>query len=165
MRYRDPSAKIIGEFGLDDDDAVSLDFVSEVYRYAPAIEQIINADGRAELDFSRGFAAQISAGEIQLKEVVAPHWNCGQVIFQRLPSRLSLFHFHHFRFWKRHPCLLAAQRPMFVRSLHANNDSGDRWEKLRAETNGVSPEEVATLIEQRFGISLVSDGDGKLVFR
>ncbi len=163
-KFRNPRASIVGEFGLDDDDAVSLDFVSEVHRYFVALNPIIRESGRAELDFSRGYAAQVDGTSCRLKEVVAPHWNCGQVIFQKMPSRLTMFNFHHYRFWKKHPCLLAAQRPMFIRSFHANNDSGNRWNTLKVEEGLVEPSEVSAMVRRRFGAALLPHSDGSLGF-
>lgn len=158
--YRRSDVDFIGEFGLDDDDTVSLDFIAEVHRHFRALQPLVLEAGRAELDFSRGYAARISESSCVLKEVVAPHWNCGQVIFQKSPSRLSLFHFHHYRFWKKHPCLLATRRPMFIRSFHANNDSGDRWERFKAEGGRMDPRELAALVAKSFGISICADADG-----
>lgn len=159
--YRTPGHEFIGEFGMDDDDAVALDFVELVHRRFATLHPLISEVGRIELDFSRGYAAHISGDVIRLKEVVSPHWNCGQVILQRLPTRLSLFNFRHTRFWMKHPCLLDTREPMFIRSFHGHNDSGDRWEKMKAEATALTQEDMATEISRRFDVE-ISAGEGVL---
>lgn len=162
--YRKPNCDFVGEFCLDDDDAISLNFVEEVHRNFASIRGLVVDHGRAELSFCRGYAAEIQGNQLRLKEVLMPHWTCGQIIFQQMPSRLTLFNLHHFRFWKKHPCLLLSQIPMFLRGFHGTNDTGNRWERIKEErTLPHSPEIIAILLKM-YGINVEASDNGSFQF-
>lgn len=153
-RRRD--TQLVAEFALDDDDCVSVTFIAEIRRILRQAGDLAMAEGRFEIDFPRGFALLLDDKGLALKQVVNPHWNCGQVIVQSPSSRLSLFNFHHYRFWKRHTCLSFARETMFIRSYHGFNDSGNKWHKLAENPGPMADAELALLLQERFGIDLAA---------
>lgn len=151
---RRPGTQLVAEFALDDDDCVAVTFIAEIRRILRQAGPLAIAEGRFEIDFPRGFALLLDENGLAFKQVVNPHWNCGQVIVQSATSRLSLFNFHHYRFWKRHTCLSFARETMFIRSYHGFNDSGNKWHKLAENPGPMSEVDLAALLEDRFGIAL-----------
>lgn len=162
--YRKPSCNYIGEFCLDDDDAISLNFVEETRQNFLSISGLLAEHGRAELSFCRGYAAEIHGKQLSLKEVVMPHWTCGQIIFQQMPSRLTLFNFHHFRFWKKHPCLLVSHKPMFLRGFHGTNDTGNRWQRIKEERALPQSTEIIATLLKMYGVNIEASENGDFQF-
>lgn len=165
--YRRSEVGVSGEFILDDDDAVSLEFVAQVYRNFALLADLIQANNRVELNFCRGYVARINDTSCEFKEVLAQHWPSGQVIFQSMPSAFTVANFHHYRFWKKNLCVSVSRRPMFIRGLHESNDTGDglsleRWNKFKSETTLPSPSDFASLMKSEFGVELTSTDEGSL---
>ncbi len=153
---RHPRSRFVAEFGMDDDDCVAVTFIAETRRIFAQCRDLITSEGRLELDFCRGFAMLAEDGRLSFKQVVAPHWNCAQVILQPAASPLSLFNFHHFRFWKRHTSFSFAREPMFIRSFHGHNDSGNRWAGLKPNPGPQEEADLLPVLRQRFALDLAA---------
>lgn len=156
LAHRDPGAPIVGDFRMDDDDAVAIDFIETARAYASAFEPIIAAGRTVELDFCRGLALNFTEGEVAAKEIIAGHWTPAQVFFNLASSRRTAFHHHHFKSWQQEICVSVPSPVMFVRGLHSSNDSGRAWEKLQ----GQEPDPVTW--QSRFGFDLAGMLAGQL---
>lgn len=145
------AASFVGEFCMDDDDAVAIDFIAETRDFFSSAQPIVAKGKPVELDFCRGFAAKMSGDTLILKQVVSPHWTPAQVIFQQAASVRSIFNYHHYRFWRRHDCLsVARSEPMFIRTFHKDNDSDTAWEPMKHEP---MTRDAKSVLQARFGIS------------
>lgn len=150
LRSHRHKARFVGEFCLDDDDAVAVNFVSETRSLFSSARPIVAKGKPVELDFCRGVAAKSEGDTLILKHVIAPHWTPAQVIFQLGSSERSIFSYHHYRFWRRHDCLsIARTEPMFVRTFHEYNDSDVAWGPMKHEPLARDAE---SLLQDRFGI-------------
>lgn len=153
-RLRPATSADCAEFCMDDDDAVNITFVSEVRRHYEFIRPML-ADGRPiELDFCRGYAALHREADVVLKNVVVPHWTPAQVLFIPDGSDLTLFNYHHYRFWKKNTCLsIGGKVPMYVRSFHEDNDSATDWHRIRSDEDLRDP---ARVLFRNFGINILA---------
>lgn len=141
----------VGEFCMDDDDAVAIDFIEQSRELFDSTKPIVAKGKPVELDFCRGIAAKMHDDTLHLKQVVTPHWTPAQLIFQKASSSRSIFNYHHYRFWRRHDCLsIARTSPMFIRTFHGDNDSDTAWEPMKHEPFA---EEPADLLRSRFSIT------------
>jgi Putative rhamnosyl transferase len=131
LKHRDPAARVAGEFRMDDDDAVAVDFIEKSRAYAAAIDPLIASGRPVELDFCHGLALEFDGPKARAKEIIAAHWGCAQVFFNLAKTRRTAFHHHHYRSWHHDFCLSAPDPLMFVRSFHDHNDSGRSWDKLQ----------------------------------
>lgn len=131
LTHRNPDCKILGEFRMDDDDAVAVDFVEKSRTYATSLDPLIQTGRPVELDFCNGLALQFDGPKAKAKQIVAAHWGCAQVFFNLAETGRTAFHQHHYKSWHHDLCLSAPDPLMFVRSFHDYNDSGREWDKLR----------------------------------
>ena len=147
LQHRDPDRPMVGEFRMDDDDAVSVDFIERSRRYFEDIENLVQDKRGVELDFCNGLALNFSGRMAEAKEVTVAHWGSAQVFFNPTSSARTAFHYHHYKAWLHHLCVSAPDRMMFVRSFHEYNDSSRKWENLGSPLARRS-------LEGRFGFDL-----------
>ena len=153
--YRDPQLPFTAEFNMDDDDAVAKSFIADLRRNFAAAHLLMGETGHIEMDFCRGFAAQIDERDIRLKHVLAPHWGVAQAFLMPTPEPLTAMNFHHMRYWKNNNALSLSRRPMFLRSFHAYNDSATSFAALKPEK--LRPREGKSLsarLRQDFALAL-----------
>lgn len=153
IAHRDPDAKVIAEFRLDDDDAVASEFVamarSEFLKFRPMFYDAT----RVALDFTSGFV--LDAGEdVTVTPVDARCWVPGTVQYCRPHNPHSLLDIPHLDIWKRMPVMSDGRVPMFVRGSHADNDSNLQRRLRESDGDQASDEEISTILQVRFGIDM-----------
>lgn len=122
-RYRRrPVAQVV----LDDDDAVSNDFVEMVRYYGQvALDDPHNPDDYAFLSFPRGYSLGIERGQpAWLASRFVNYTNLGLALVAPGNSGRSPFATSHRKIGQRHPSLLLTHnRPYYLRAVHEHNDS------------------------------------------
>ena len=121
---KDPSRPVSAQFRLDDDDAISVDFVAQLReRYADIRSLYVRHDLFA-LDFTRGFIMRMSSAEgVSFQPVIARWWAPGTAIFMDQKRSDCFLDFHHLKLWHSMPTLMLGEKPMFIRGVHDSNDS------------------------------------------
>ncbi len=122
-KYRDPSADVIAQFRLDDDDAVGTDFVEKTRSVFNDIEPLYKGAGLFGLDFCRGLVMRSSREGCDFTPISMRFWAPGTVIFTAPENPRSVIDFHHLRLWHEMPTLMWRDGPMFIRGAHHDNDS------------------------------------------
>ncbi|MBY6091428.1 glycosyltransferase [Maritimibacter alkaliphilus] len=147
---RDPEARAVGEFTLDDDDAVAVDFVASAKRHFAAMKDIWREENRAALDYNAGLVLRAGAGGLEAEPVNRQQWAPALAIFSRPSSTRSLQDFNHRRVWSRIPTLTLPGPVMFLRGAHGGNDSS----VARPGEGGlpVTDPQIAGLLQTRFAI-------------
>lgn len=158
LELRDPSIPFVAEFRMDDDDGVGLSFVAELRRIFALSRGLIRREPRLEVDFCRGYALKLLADDLAFKPVVAAHWGVAQAFIQRSDTRRTTMNFPHYQSWRAHTAISCARAPMFIRCFHGFNDTGDRWDKLRADSDPDAPAQsearLPELLARHFGLDL-----------
>ena len=153
-RHRRADIDYTAELLLDDDDCMGANVIAELYEIFQRTHRLIDKEKRIEIDFCKGYAINVVGSTCHIKEVLAPHWTCAQAIVQRMPTRLTIANFHHFRFWRQHICISSAKEAMFVRAFHGSNDTEGRWGKIAGDIPAVEANQLCNEIGARFGIVL-----------
>lgn len=153
LAHRDPDAETIAEFRLDDDDAVSLDFVAEVRRIYEAGKGLFATERTLALDFNKGFALHIGEGPARPVALTARYWAPGLVIFVKPFVQRSLLDFPHMRVWRRMPTITHGHEFMFLRGVHDLNDSNVAKRYHMAEELTM-PDNPSGIILTRFGVDI-----------
>ncbi|MBT9382800.1 putative rhamnosyl transferase [Pseudooceanicola sp. CBS1P-1] len=145
---RDPGARVVGEFTLDDDDGLACDHVARSRADFAHLAPLWREAGRAALDYNAGLIVEAGQG-IRLHPVHAPQWAAGLTLFCRPGSSRCVQDFNHRRVWSRIPTLTLPAPPMYLRGVHGANDS---------RVSGMIPREPpghetsAALLQRRFGL-------------
>ena len=148
---RDPEARVVGEFSVDDDDGLALDFIATARARFEQLRPIWREDKRAALDFSGGLAVDARGDGLVLSPVQADFWAPALVVFCAPRSSRSIQNYNHKRVWSRVPSLSLPKPVMFLRGAHHANDSRvARRLGASISRSGPAPEEV---LKDRFGLS------------
>lgn len=149
----DPTADVIAQFRLDDDDGIASEFVQKVRSTYPHLQPLADGFGQVALDFARGLVVWGSGAGVRVEQRVAHCWAPGLVLYLPKGHTKSLLHFPHHKVWQRMPTVSDPVRIMYVRGAHDTNDSHipqidgqEVWEQARIEE----------AMARRFGISFVS---------
>ena len=152
--HRDRAARAVGEFRLDDDDAVGTGFVADLRARFAIAEAMHDETGRVAVDYSRGLLLMQTDGALSTAPVQARLWTPALAIFRRPDDPISLLDHNHLDTWKLMPVLTLLHPVMFVRGVHMDNDSGLVRRLDRLDRYGLEPERMARLVRARFALDL-----------
>lgn len=129
---------------LDDDDAVSNDFVETVRTEAQHLIPYLRSSPEYDysyLSFPEGLSAVFGDNQIDLYKRSVPFTNLGLTLLAPTMSRRNPFNIDHAHLQRDHPSrLIYMRKPYYIRSVHGYNDSnagvGDiRWPEDDLETS------------------------------
>ncbi|MFC0201426.1 glycosyltransferase [Paracoccus rhizosphaerae] len=145
----DPAADVIGHFRHDDDDAVALDYVAEARADFARVSALWQAEGRLSLDYGRGFMVEARDGQLKITPRICHNMGVALTIFLRPDAEETALHFNHTKLAQWMPGVQVNRQPMFLRSIHADSDSGDMGPGLPWQ-----PEDgtLNLILRQRFGL-------------
>lgn len=129
---RDPLARAVAEFRLDDDDAIAVSFVEETRKRFDLLAPLFDASGRVSIDFCRGLLLRTVGPDVMLRPVMARLWTPGLVTYRKPGDGVSLLDANHLDLWKLMPVLSLRYPTMFVRGAHSDNASAvsNRWDQV-----------------------------------
>lgn len=137
-------------FRLDDDDAVSMDFIQRLRRYNKA------RFAKMAVSLANGFILDFRGND---RFGLAPylHSNCsagiGVVGGPSFPKTIFDVTEKHFRMHKRLPTITDGREPAFVQTVHGSNDTGEN-RKLKGSADLSKREVEQQLLAHGFKISL-----------
>lgn len=117
---------IITQVVLDDDDAVSADFVAALRGYAQiARRDPLNDAPYSFITFPRGYTLGIEEGRMSwLAHRYVPYTNLGLALVGPAPSSRNPYLTSHRKIGERHPSFMVThRRPFYLRAVHGLNDS------------------------------------------
>ena len=143
------SADAVGHFRHDDDDAVAMDYIASARSDFAAVQGLWQSEGKLSLDHSRGLMLRLGAGGIEFAPRIAHNMGVGLTIFLRPDDPRTALHFNHTRLPLWMPGVAVTRPLMFIRSIHADSDSGDMGPGIPWE---IGTEELDRQLSRRFGI-------------
>lgn len=155
-RHIDPTADVVAQFRLDDDDAVGMNFVARIRAEVPEVLPVFRRSGLMALDFSRGVVLTESEGRVTPTLRRASLWTPALVVLTRVRARKMVLDYPHHTIWRQMPVLSLPDEIMFLRGSHGTNDSSIAQER-RPET--LPAEKWPDLMSTRFGIDLTAFSD------
>ncbi|MEW2918746.1 putative rhamnosyl transferase [Ruegeria sp. ANG10] len=123
------------QFRHDDDDAVSVDFVERLREATEDSKALMSRNRTVGIDFNKGFVARLNADGIKAAEAFKSLIGVGLGMYVAGGCKHTIFSFAHHRIGRFMPVVSYPDAPMWVRSLHASNDS---W-GARNNTEDLSP--------------------------
>ena len=152
--HLDPGADVVGHFRHDDDDAVAVDFIGDARRDFAVMQPLWRQNGRLSCDYARGVVLRAGqGGGIGAEMRIVHNASAALVIFLPPDAGRCVLHFPHFKVNLSMPGVTLAGRPMFVRMLHGDNDSGAVGAGYAVEAPG---QDMAALLARRFRIDLAA---------
>lgn len=118
--------RVVTQVVLDDDDAVSVDFVAALKGYvAVAKRDPLNPKPYTFLSFPRGYTLGIEDGKpAWLSPRYVPYTNLGLALVAPGNTRRNPFLTSHKKIGARHPSMMITHlRPFYLRAVHGLNDS------------------------------------------
>ncbi|MBK4215160.1 hypothetical protein JJJ17_04395 [Paracoccus caeni] len=145
----DPEAEVIGHFRHDDDDAVAVDYIASARKDFNRVKGLWKVEQRLALDHSRGLILKAGAGGLTLTPRICHNMGVALTIFLAPDMAETALTYDHSKLPQWMPVVSITRPVMFLRSIHADSDSGDIGPGLPWEI-----EEGGTdrLLKQRFGL-------------
>ncbi|APO85769.1 glycosyltransferase [Marivivens sp. JLT3646] len=154
VRHRDPSADIVAEFRIDDDDAVATDFIETGRSVVGASYGLADQHGMLCVDFAHGILLGFDRNGVRAQNVKERMWTPAQIFCRRPDDKRSILDMNHIKAWAHMPTVSMASRLMFVRGAHFGNDSDllkrPRFAKDWGPLNG----QIADRLASRFGLDV-----------
>jgi len=111
------------QFRLDDDDAVGVQFVERLRTLAHSSAKMRRPYRFFGIDYNHGYSAMLGPTGIRA-EAVTPHmWSCGMALICGAGQTRTIMNVGHQKLHQMIPTLILPKPEMFVRGVHANNDS------------------------------------------
>ncbi|MCZ0961444.1 glycosyltransferase [Paracoccus benzoatiresistens] len=146
----DPRADVVGHFRHDDDDAVALDYVASARRDFAQVQGLWQAEGKLSLDHSRGLMLRAGAGGAEFVPRIAHNMGVALTIFLRPDQPQTALHFNHMKLPLWMPVVAVTRPLMFIRSIHADSDSGDMGPGIPWR---IEEAELDRQLSRRFGLT------------
>lgn len=120
----DPEAGVIGHFRHDDDDAVAIDYVKSARRDFRKVKPLWKAEGRLSLDYSRGLMMRLDGQGLRLTPRICHNMGVALTVFLAPEAQQTALHYDHSKIGLWMPGVAISRPLMFIRSIHADSDSG-----------------------------------------
>lgn len=146
----DCDADVVGHFRHDDDDAVAIDYIETARRDFVAMQPLWRRNRRLCCDYSRGVVLKGTETGVEVEPRVVYNTGIAQPIY--LPAHLdrTAVHFEHWKIGLTMPNVMMAEKVMFARFLHHDNDSGAIGQGYRWQHD----QDWQALLAERFRIDL-----------
>ncbi|WP_415392204.1 glycosyltransferase [Paracoccus sp. SJTW-4] len=145
------AADWVGQFKQDDDDAVALDFVARARRDLRLLIPMLKRDGRGYCDYMKGVILRASETGVEPLPRHVYATGVALVIWQRPDAPQSCIDYEHWRIGSHMNGIAVNDRPMFLRGVHHDNDSGALGPNYPWTD---PPGDLAPLLARRFGVDL-----------
>lgn len=152
MALRDPSADMVAEFRMDDDDAVAIDFVAEAHANLQAQMPLFAQRDKLCLDFTRGYLLAFEQGGIRAALMQQRMWTPAQIFCRRSEDPASLLSANHLTAWQNMPTISHPTNIMYVRTAHETNDSDLLGRKGFQSRLASLDDRTKFRLQRRFGI-------------
>lgn len=140
----------IATFRLDDDDAMHRNTTARIRTIAQTLLPIRDAEKPFAIAFNRGFYFDAGDAETPLREVYERHpLGVGMAVVARRDDRANVFRRNHRNVAQFYDTYTEVDHPMFLRSVHADNDSEA---KSSGREGTMAPRRIRRLLREDFGI-------------
>ena len=148
----DPEATHTATFRLDDDDAMHRLTTDRIAKLSRALLEFRNAKNPFAIGFNRGFYLDAAAG----KQIISEWYEktplgIGLALVAPVDAPMNVFRRNHRRLGEYFDCHIEIERPMYIRSVHEDNDSSAKPTGRKGE---LPPEEVTRVLKRGFGLSM-----------
>ena len=148
----DPDATHTATFRLDDDDAMHRLTTDRIAKLSIALLRIRNAKNPFGIAFNRSFYLDATK-----PEKIVTEWyektplGIGLALVAPVDSTLNVFRRNHRKLGEYFDCHTEIGRPMYIRSVHEDNDSSAKPTGRKGE---LPPAEIKRMLWRGFGLTL-----------
>lgn len=147
----DPTATHTATFRLDDDDALHKDWLAHIARLAPALAQARGHDAPLVITPNRGFYFDVNAPQDPLSEWYEKQpISVGTTLITPRAVAENIYLRNHRKLPEFYNCFSTIDQPMFLRSVHQDNDSHALSSGHRGK---MTPQEIEQHLRHGFGLS------------
>lgn len=147
----DPTADWVGQFKHDDDDAIALDMIARARRDLTLLLPMLGRAGRAYCDYMKGVILKATETGVEALPRHVYATGVALVIWQKADARQTCIDYEHWRIGNHMNGIAVNDRPMFLRSVHHDSDSGALGPNYPWSD---PPADLGPLIARRFGVDL-----------
>lgn len=150
-QFRDDRKEPCLQFRLDDDDAVSVDFIEKLREAAQDLRPMLRKHRHMAIDFCRGFVASPFQKGLLTAQTIQSCWTPALAVSARRGTEKTVMNFAHAKLAHNMPLVSFGDQPMFVRGHNAYNDSR---QKARVKHFNLEPQDAAqeAMFKERFAI-------------
>jgi len=149
----DPSADWVGQFKHDDDDGLAFDFIARARRDLRLLMPVLRRDGQAYCDYMKGVILKATEAGVEALPRHVHATGVALVIWQRPDAPQTCIDYEHWKIGSYMNGLALGDRPMFLRAVHHDNDSGALGPNYPWAD---PPDDPGPLIARRFGVDLAA---------
>ncbi len=121
----DPEATHTATFRLDDDDAMHRITTNRIDKLAGPLLSLRDPNTPFGIAFNRGFYLDIANKKQPISEwYEKTPLGVGLALVAPVGSSVNVFRRNHRKLGEYYDCMTEVERPMFIRSVHMDNDSG-----------------------------------------
>ena len=146
----DPEATHIATFRQDDDDGMHRATTARIRKVSRALLAARPVDAPFVIGFNRGFYLNTSADPMLTERFERTPLGIGLTLVARKGDHATVFRRNHRQFTQYYDCYTEVAEPMFIRSVHQDNDSG-------AEPSGregsLRPRGILRVLRKGFGLT------------
>lgn len=150
--FIDREADVVGQFRLDDDDAVAVDYIARSRADFALVEGLYRRHGIIASNYARGLQVTDTGDALIYEKRAATDWSCGLTLYFPSDSETGVMDYGHHRLAEFMPTVSQNDSLMYLRGRHQSNDTRPKgvgkfetWDAVRANP----------VLSSRFGI----DGD------
>jgi hypothetical protein len=153
-RLPNEDASHVAGFRLDDDDAMHSETVAKIRKIAVGMSDLSDLANPFAIGFNRGFFLRLDNSGNTIAEVRerAPI-GIGLTLVVPVAQRSNIFRRNHRLLHQYYDCFTDASSPMFIRSVHVDNDSGA---VSTGKSSNMSEREIDAALTSGFAIDLES---------
>ncbi|NUB44540.1 hypothetical protein GEU84_009110 [Fertoebacter nigrum] len=145
----DPGAQVVGQFRIDDDDTVGLDYIARSREDFPLFSRLYDRHGMLASNYAKGVVATDTGTGLTYETRAETNWACGLTLYFPQGSAKGVMDFGHHRLAEWMPTVTQSDSVMYLRGIHANNDSRGRG---LGSGPALPAERAANVLRKRFGI-------------
>ena len=115
---------LVGQFRLDDDDAVAVDFIERLRADQALLAALMQKHRPMALDYGKGLVVRDCTDHLQVTGRITQAWAPGLTMFLGARAKRSLLDFQHQKVPSRMAFVSLLDQVMYVRGAHEFNDAG-----------------------------------------
>ncbi|TGN68063.1 hypothetical protein E4L95_02790 [Paracoccus liaowanqingii] len=151
-RHVDPTADVVAQFRMDDDDAVAIDYVAHIRADHRLAARMTHKHHPVVMNYTSGIVARLEGDDLTLHAEMAQNWGLAQTFYFPGGEVRSLMNYRHDKVWAKVPTLTLPGPVMWIRGHHDVNDS--RGHLIGKNRVAADPDELPRLLERRFNLDL-----------
>ena len=150
-QFIDTTADATAQFRLDDDDAVSVDYVARIRHDFAGLAGFYRQKQKLALDYGKGVILCDDLGKVSAIGRYTNTWTPGLTLFLPPGHPKTVLDYPHYKVMQQMVTITMDDAVMFVRGSHDNNDSSVH---TQGPKHPVKTAEAAALLQDRFRIDL-----------